>query len=188
MINHIRANKQPLSQRVLQAIADRLEEQDAYLRSALGTLSTQEEQLRGLGSELAESERHRQILTTQNKELLDARKNLEALEVRSGMSEGKRWVKKQFLTAENEPSTSTVVSFYGDIKWDKDATGGNVSFLEISSCHERARLHRTFEMTHTEWVEQVRALRDHVDGYLEFLQSIPEDSPSSNTAIGALHG
>ncbi|MBE1425620.1 hypothetical protein H4684_002277 [Desulfomicrobium macestii] len=80
MINHIRANKQPLSQRVLQAIADRLEEQDAYLRSALGTLSTQEEQLRGLGSELAESERHRQILTTQNKELLDARKNLEALE------------------------------------------------------------------------------------------------------------
>ena len=71
MINHIRANKQPLSQRVLQAIADRLEEQDAYLRSALGTLSIQEEQLRGLGSELAESERHRQILTTRNKELLD---------------------------------------------------------------------------------------------------------------------
>lgn len=81
MINHIRANKQPLSQRVLQAIADRLEEQDAYLRSALGTLSIQEEQLRGLGSELAESERHRQILTTQNKKLLYARKNLEALEV-----------------------------------------------------------------------------------------------------------
>jgi chromosome segregation ATPase len=78
MINHIRANKQPLSQRVLQAIADRLEEQDAYLRSALGTLSIQEEQLRGLGSELAESERHRQILTTQNKELLDSRKALEA--------------------------------------------------------------------------------------------------------------
>ena len=63
---------------MLQAIADRLEEQDAHLRSALGTLSTQEEQLRGLGSELAESERHRQILTTQNKELLDSRKALEA--------------------------------------------------------------------------------------------------------------
>ncbi len=71
MVNLIRANNQTLSHRVLQAIADRLEEQDAYLRSALGTLSIQEEQLRGLGSELAESERHRQILTTQNKELLD---------------------------------------------------------------------------------------------------------------------
>ncbi len=80
MVNLIRANNQALGHRVLQAIADRLEEQDAHLRSALGTLSIQEEQLRGLGSELAESERHRQILTTQNKELLDARKNLEALE------------------------------------------------------------------------------------------------------------
>lgn len=80
MVNLIRANNQTLGHRALQAIADRLEEQDAYLRSALGTLSIQEEQLRGLGSELAESERHRQILTTQNKELLDARKNLEALE------------------------------------------------------------------------------------------------------------
>jgi hypothetical protein len=78
MINLIRANNKVLSHRVLQAIADRLEEQDAYLRSALGTLSIQEEQLRGIGSELAESERHRQILTVQNKELLDSRKALEA--------------------------------------------------------------------------------------------------------------
>ena len=78
MVNLIRANNQTLSHRVLQAIADRLEEQDAYLRSALGTLSIQEEQLRGLGSELAESERHRQILKVQNKKLLDSRKVLEA--------------------------------------------------------------------------------------------------------------
>lgn len=70
MVNLIRANKQQLSHKTLQAIADRLEEQDAYLRSALCTLNNQEEQLRGLGSELAESERHRQMLTIQNKELL----------------------------------------------------------------------------------------------------------------------
>lgn len=113
MVNLIRANNQALSHRVLQAIADRLEEQDAHLRSALGSLVAlenenedikrrhrdredffvrrgqviamlerevrgQEEQLRGIGSELAESERHRQILTVQNKELLDSRKALEA--------------------------------------------------------------------------------------------------------------
>lgn len=77
MVNLIRANKQPLSHRVLREIADRLEEQDSHLRSALATLKTQmevvadqEEQLRGLGGELAESERHRQVLTIQNKELL----------------------------------------------------------------------------------------------------------------------
>jgi hypothetical protein len=70
MVNLIRQNTQPLGQRALQEIADRLEEQDAYLRSALCTLGNQEEQLRGLGAELAESERHRQILTVQNHELL----------------------------------------------------------------------------------------------------------------------
>lgn len=77
MVNLIRANNQPLSHKALRAIADRLEEQDAYLRSALATLKTQmqvvtdqEEQLRGLGGELAESERHRQIMTVQNSELL----------------------------------------------------------------------------------------------------------------------
>jgi len=76
MVNLIRSNNQTLSHKVLREIAYRLEEQDAYLRSALCTLNNQEEQLRGLGSELAESERHRQILTTQNKELLG---KLEAL-------------------------------------------------------------------------------------------------------------
>ena len=70
MINLIRANTQPLSQKTLQAIADRLEEQHAYLRSCLCTMDAQEEQLRGLGGELAESERHRQMLTIQNSELL----------------------------------------------------------------------------------------------------------------------
>jgi len=70
MVNLIRANSQPLGHRILREIADRLEEQDAYLRSALCTLNNQEEQLRGLGSELAESDRHRQILTVQNRELL----------------------------------------------------------------------------------------------------------------------
>ena len=60
------------------------------------------------------------------------------------------YCKKEFLTDSPEPSTSTVVSFYGDIKWSKDESGGNVSFLEISSCHERARLHRTHEMTEQE--------------------------------------
>ena len=77
MVNLIRANNQPLGHRILREIADRLEEQDAYLRSALATLNTQmqvvtdqEEQLRGMGGELAESEQHRRLLTVKNLELL----------------------------------------------------------------------------------------------------------------------
>lgn len=85
------------------------------------------------------------------------------------------YCKKEFLTKEPEPSTSTVCSFYGDIKWSKDEKGGNVSFLEISSCHERARLHRTFEMTHEEWVNQVCRLRDHINEYIKFLKTVEEE-------------
>lgn len=81
------------------------------------------------------------------------------------------YCKKEFLTDSPEPSTSTVVSFYGDIKWSKDEAGGNVSFLEISSCHERARLHRTYDMTEKDWISQIRKLRDHINEYLEFLET-----------------
>jgi hypothetical protein len=70
MINLIRANTQPLNHKTLQAIADRLEEQHNYLRSCLATIRAQEEQLRLIGGDLAESERHRQLLTVQNRELL----------------------------------------------------------------------------------------------------------------------
>ena len=81
------------------------------------------------------------------------------------------YCKKEFLTDSPEPSTSTVVSFCGDIKWSKDENGGPVSFLEISSCHERARLHRTHEMTEQDWIDQVKRLRDHINEYLEFLET-----------------
>ena len=83
----------------------------------------------------------------------------------------KTYCKKEFLTDSPEPSTSTVVSFYGNIKWSKDEAGGNVSFLEISSCHERARLHKTYEMTEQDWITQVKRLRDHINEYLEFLET-----------------
>jgi hypothetical protein len=80
------------------------------------------------------------------------------------------WCKKEFLTPENEPSTSTVVSFAGKIKWSsKQDSEEDLYFVEVSSCHERARLHRTYEMSMAEWVDQVTKLRDHLNKYLVFL-------------------
>ncbi len=77
MIDLIRAGQGPLGRRALLEIADRLHEQDAYLRSALATLQEQsrlvddqEEQLRGLGGLLAESEQQRRALGVKNRELL----------------------------------------------------------------------------------------------------------------------
>lgn len=70
MVNLIRANNHPLGHRILREIADRLEEQDAYLRSALCTLNNQESQLCGLGGDLATEQEKNRLLTVQNLELL----------------------------------------------------------------------------------------------------------------------
>jgi len=95
-----------------------------------------------------------------------------------------KYCKKEFLTPDDEPSTSAVVSWYGDIKWDKDNDGGNVSFLEISSCHEVVRLHRTYEMTHEAWVAQVQKLKNHIDEYLIFLESVADEEPKEKISSG----
>lgn len=78
---------------------------------------------------------------------------------------------KEFLTDAPEPGTSTVVSFHGNVIWHTGSGPEQLSFLEISSCHERARLHRTYDMTEQQWIEQVRRLRDHINKYLDFLEA-----------------
>ena len=83
----------------------------------------------------------------------------------------KTYCRKEFLTDHPEPSTSTVVSFCGLVQWGKNDKPEPLSFLEISNCHEKARLHRTYEMNEQEWIEQVERLRDHINNYLVFLKN-----------------
>ena len=81
------------------------------------------------------------------------------------------YCKKEFLTDSPDPGTSTVASFCGDIKWRPCDEPEHLEFLEISSCHERARLHRTYDMTRGEWIAQVKRLRAHLDEYINFLEA-----------------
>ncbi|RLI67689.1 MAG: hypothetical protein DRP02_14050 [Candidatus Gerdarchaeota archaeon] len=81
------------------------------------------------------------------------------------------YCKKEFLTDSPEQSTSSVVSFSGRVQWGKNDKPEPISFLEISNCHEKARLHQTYEMTDAEWVMQVKRLRDHINNYLTFLET-----------------
>ena len=82
-----------------------------------------------------------------------------------------QWCKKEFLTPENEPSTSTVVSWAGEVKWSSSQDSKeDLYFIEVANCHEKARLHKTYEMTVDEWKRQVKKLRDHLNEYLQFLE------------------
>jgi hypothetical protein len=80
------------------------------------------------------------------------------------------YCKKEFLTPENEESTSSVVSWARPVQWKPEQDGKeDLYFLEISSCHERARLHKTYEMTEQDWIDQVKKLRNHINEYLAYL-------------------
>jgi len=81
------------------------------------------------------------------------------------------YCKKEFLTDTPEPSTSTIVSFAGEVQWGKNDKPELLRFVEISNCHEKARLHQTYGMTKEEWIEQVERLRDHLNQYLKHLSS-----------------
>ena len=81
------------------------------------------------------------------------------------------YCKKEFLTDSPEPSTSSVVSFSGLIQWGSNDKPEPVNFLEISNCHEKARLHRTFEMTSGEWISQLQRLQGHIGDYVDYLKS-----------------
>jgi hypothetical protein len=85
-----------------------------------------------------------------------------------------KYCEKEFLTDSPEPSTSTVVSFYGDVQWGRNDRPENLSFLEISDCHERVRLHRPYEMTNAEWLAQVQRLQAHIGRYINFLETVYE--------------
>lgn len=81
------------------------------------------------------------------------------------------YCKKEFLTDSPDSGTSTVSSFYGNVTWGQGEAPENLSFLEVSSCHERARLHRTHDMTHEAWVNQLKRLSNHINEYLYFLET-----------------
>ena len=91
------------------------------------------------------------------------------------MSDIKTWCKKEFLTDAPKPSTSTVVSFSGEVQYRNDEKPELVSFLEISSCNSKIRLHRKNEQTFQEWVEELIRLRDHIDDYLNFFEEIKKE-------------
>ncbi len=82
------------------------------------------------------------------------------------------WGKKEFLTPEDEPSTSTICSFAGKTKWREDLPPFDNYSLAISDCKDTAKLHKTEEMSVSEWIQQVEKLRDHIDAYLNFLNGL----------------
>jgi len=90
---------------------------------------------------------------------------------------------REWLTEEGDPATPSVVSFAGLTNW---ADGEEPLYMvEISSCHDKVRLHKTHDQTLEDWKNQVEKLYAHVGRYLDYL-SKTEASPGGRTSLDDL--
>ena len=78
---------------------------------------------------------------------------------------------REWLTKIGDPATPSVVSFAGNTIWSGDEHQSEFFLLEISSCHDKVRLHKTSDQTKEDWIEQMEKLHNHIGRYLEFLKS-----------------
>lgn len=85
------------------------------------------------------------------------------------MSKIKEYNDKEWLTPIGISSTPSVVSFCGLTLYRKDEDLYKEYLIEISSCHDKVRLHKTGNQTVKDWVAQTELLYNHIGRYLEFL-------------------
>lgn len=83
----------------------------------------------------------------------------------------KTYHKREWLTKVGDPATPAVVSFAGKTKWGGEDNPSEFFMLEISSCHDKVRLHKTSDQTKEDWIKQMEKLHSHIGSYLEFLKS-----------------
>ena len=80
---------------------------------------------------------------------------------------------QRWLNPENSASTGSVVCYDGlwPIVDKPDEPLDPYSFLEISDCHNKVRLHRATPDTEEEWIGKLEQLRDDIDNFITHLKN-----------------
>lgn len=79
--------------------------------------------------------------------------------------------KKQiFLSKENSPSTSNVIAFDGIIKDNIVGDTYRRTFLEISDCNHKIKLHVAAYDTTKDFIEKLELLRDTISDFINHLK------------------
>jgi hypothetical protein len=77
--------------------------------------------------------------------------------------------KRTWLAKNDISSTASIVCFDGQTKW-KDKYIQN-SFIEISSCSESIRLHKTDDETNEDFILKLQKINDDLQNYINYLKS-----------------
>lgn len=83
----------------------------------------------------------------------------------------KTYNKRVWLNRENSPSTGSVVVYDGPITFIKGDEKEHITFIEIGSCHDKARLHRAADDSKEDFVNKMLLLRDTIDEFIEYLRA-----------------
>ena len=81
----------------------------------------------------------------------------------------KIYSKRIWLNVKNSPSTGSVVAYHGPISYG-NGEKENATFLEIASCHEKSRLHKSGMDTMDDFIKKMDLLRDTINDFVIFLR------------------
>lgn len=76
--------------------------------------------------------------------------------------------KRIWLNAENSPSTGSVVVFDGFVKDDKEEWRS--TFLEISDCYGKVKLHKASYDSIGNFISKMKLLRNEIDSFIDYLE------------------
>jgi hypothetical protein len=76
--------------------------------------------------------------------------------------------KRLWLNDTDSPSTGSVVAYRGNMVFGDETK--MTAFLEISDCHNKARLHVSPMDTMQEYIIKMERLRDFISDYIDYLK------------------
>lgn len=80
--------------------------------------------------------------------------------------------KRTWLNGEGSDATSSVVAFDGEVTYDNKYNRS--TFLEISDCRNKIRLHITTDDTTNNFIEKLETLKHEVNLFINHLKEMEE--------------
>lgn len=78
------------------------------------------------------------------------------------------YCRRVWLNEENSPSTGSAVAFDGFVRDDKEEWRS--TFLEISDCYGKARLHKASYDAMEDSINKMKILRNEIDSFIDYLE------------------
>jgi hypothetical protein len=77
--------------------------------------------------------------------------------------------RRVWLNKDTSGSTGAAVAFCGPAKWNNKEQEIH-TFFEVSDCHCKVRLHKTYSDTSAEFIEKMRTLSKLASDFADFLE------------------